>query len=132
MFHITIKTDKSIGSDDNHNLFKESEVNFQYRNDTKMEKVQDKLFSNSMIHEEHTYSYHSSVFFISTEKITSNISKITSNEIKENSKLASKDMNDKTCYDFMFGDEIYKPLSDQSKQYEDQEFESGGIVTSYE
>ena len=37
-------------------------------------------------------------------------------------------MNDKTCYDLIFGGEIYKPLSDQSKQYEDQEFESGGVV----
>ena len=52
MFYITIKTDEIIGSDDNHNSFKESEVNFQYRNATKMEKVRDKLFSNSMIHEE--------------------------------------------------------------------------------
>ena len=62
MFYITIKTDESIGSDDNHNSFKESEVNFQYRNDTKMEKVRDKLFSNSMIHEEHSCTYRSSDF----------------------------------------------------------------------
>ena len=50
-----------------------------------------------------------------------------------NQHINSLHLSDKTCYDYIFGDEIYKPMSNleqnQQQHHNDQEFENGGIVT---